>query len=196
MSHEGCVFVDLVCHAPLLWLMEIPGKGYRRIALIGMPASGKTSVGLALSVISRLPFVDLDKFIEKEAGMSVSDIFNKEGEQGFRLRETKALGSIASMASVILATGGGSVESSVNRAVLKRRFHCVWLKAEMETLLGRTETEYCNLARPLLAGDKRARLMLLAERRLSLYKDCSDLVADTESKSPEEIAGEIYDSIR
>jgi len=90
--------------------MELHNSQVRRIALIGMPASGKTSVGAVLAELEGLPFVDLDEAIAIDAGRSIPDIFADEGEAGFRVRERAALVRIAEGGPVVLATGGGCIE--------------------------------------------------------------------------------------
>lgn len=171
--------------------MEKPKGGHTRIALIGMPASGKSTVGLALSKLTGLPFVDLDELIEKEAEMSIAEIFTTKGEAGFRQIEAKLLAELSFHTFLVLATGGGTVESEANRVILKNNFYCVWLNAEMDELYNRSE----SIERPLLKGDRKARLKELAERRYHLYKECSSFITNIKNKNPEEIAGTIYDSI-
>lgn len=185
-------FIDRPEGSRVRCVMEKHGAPPRRVALVGMPASGKSSVGAVLARLLRLPFVDLDEAIERDAGMSVPEVFRVEGEPGFRDRESRVLAGLAAGDSVVLATGGGCVESAANRRLLSERFTCVWLKAGLAAL----ELRAAGGARPLLNGDAAARLATLAARRLPLYEECASLSADTEGKGPSAVAEEIYASMR
>ncbi|MBQ3169423.1 MAG: shikimate kinase, partial [Clostridia bacterium] len=90
------------------------------IALVGMPGAGKTSIGRALSEISGLPVYDADAEIEKEAGMTIPGIMEKEGVPAFREREAQAVRRLSLLRGVIIALGGGAVLREDNRANLKR----------------------------------------------------------------------------
>ncbi len=168
-------------------------KPDRRIALIGMPASGKTSIGKQLARRIGLSFIDLDHVIEVEAGATCAEIFSCEGEPAFRVRESSALGQVATGGPVVLATGGGSVLSGANRALLRDGFTVVWLLAAPETAARRSG----GGERPLLAGtDPELRMKELYEARKALYAECADLSIDTESKSIPEIVEAILDALR
>lgn len=186
------LFIDRPEGSRVRCVMEKHDAPPRRVALVGMPASGKSSVGAVLARLLRLPFVDLDEAIERDAGMSVAEVFGLEGEPGFRDRESRLLAGLAAGGSIVLATGGGCVEAASNRRLLSERFTCVWLKAGLATL----ERRAASGERPLLSGDAAARLATLAARRLPLYEECASLSADTEGRSPSAIAEEIHASMR
>lgn len=172
--------------------MEQRASEPRRIALIGMPASGKTSVGAVLAGLESLPFIDLDDVIADEAGMTIPDIFADEGEPGFRARERIALAHVAERGPMVLATGGGCVESADNRALLRERFAIVWLKADLEALARRS----VGGSRPLLVEDARGKIQVLYERRRPLFEACGGLVIHTDGMRPAMIAQAIHDSLR
>lgn len=164
----------------------------RRIAIIGMPASGKTTVGRRLAKRMGLRFVDLDDAIEAEAGRSCSAIFADEGEPAFRLRESRALRSMAEGGPVVMATGGGCVLSEENRRTLRDGFTVVWLVASPETAAGRSS----GGSRPLLAGaDPLTRMRELHAARRDLYAAIADLSFQTDAAGIEELAEAIRDSI-
>ncbi len=172
--------------------MEIQAPSIRRIALIGLPASGKTSVGALLAELEGLPFVDLDEAIAIEAGRSVSEIFADEGEPGFRVRERAALARVAGGGPVVLATGGGCVESPENRALLRERFKVVWLKADLEILAKRS----VGGSRPLLVDDAAGKIRILYERRRPWYKECAGLEMQTDGMRLGMLVKVIHDALR
>jgi len=165
----------------------------RRIALVGMPASGKSTVGRHLARRIGLPFVDLDDIIEAEAGATCGEIFAGEGEPSFRARESRALGQVAAGGPVVMATGGGCILAEANRAVLRNKFTVVWLVTEPETAARRS----AGGARPLLAGaDPLTRMKQLHAARKDLYAECADISFATDRVSIDQIVGAIVDAIR
>lgn len=156
-------------------------SGAAVISLIGMPASGKTSIGRRLARRLDIPFIDLDEAVEQRAGRSVPEIFDKVGESGFRLLETAALTQAVSNDAVVLATGGGAVLSQTNREMLRHATIPVYLVAEIAQLWQRLER---GSKRPLLAtGDPYATLCSLFEQRRPLYADLAAITVDTVDRS-------------
>ena len=136
--------------------------------LIGMPGSGKTVIGRILSANSGRLFVDSDNVIAETAGLSIPKIFELEGEEGFRLRETQALRSICGQRTekgkgLVLATGGGCVTREENYPILKSNGIVVFIERDI-SLLERQ-------GRPLSAGD----LGEMYLQRLPLYQRFADL---------------------
>jgi len=172
--------------------MEIHDSTVRRIALIGLPASGKTSVGALLARLEGLPFVDLDEAIAAEAGRSVSDIFADEGEAGFRIRERVELARIADGGSVVLATGGGCIETPENRVLLRERFRVVWLKDDLNAIARRS----VGGSRPLLVDDAEGKIRILYERRRPWYKECAEIALQTDGMRLGRIAEAVRDALR
>jgi len=173
--------------------MEKQDSPVRRIAIIGLPASGKTTVGRRLAALSGLPFVDMDEAIEAEAGSSVSRIFEAEGEAGFRVREARALELFASGGAVVLATGGGVVLAGGNRALLRDRFTVVWLSIAPDVAARRS----IGGARPLLVGaDPFELIASLDVARRALYAECADMTICADETGVERLAEEIHDAIR
>lgn len=168
--------------------MEKPASHSRSIALIGLPATGKTSVGFLLSELEGLPFLDLDEIVAQDAGRDIASIFEDEGEAGFRARERTALEKIAAGGPVLLATGGGSIELAENRALLRECFTVVWLKADLSILAQRS----VGSNRPLLAGDAEGKIRTLYDRRRGWYEECSSLVIHTDGMRLKMIAKVIH----
>jgi len=157
---------------------------------VGLPASGKTSVGRELASLLGLEFLDTDAMVERDAGLSVAAIFAEEGETAFRARESRALAEAGEGPPCVLATGGGVVISASNREALKRRFTAIWLRARPETASSRAAG--APAARPLLEHEEPlARMRELAAGREGLYAEAAALVVDVEGKGPRELALEI-----
>ena len=137
--------------------------GPRSIVLVGMPGSGKTSVGRRLAQRLELSFVDADTEIEKAADMPIADIFAKHGEPYFRAGEAKVIARILEGGPRIVATGGGAFMNPDTRAKIRAQGISVWLKADCEVLLRRIKRKN---DRPLfMNGDPEATMKrLLAER--------------------------------
>lgn len=131
------------------------------IILIGMMASGKSTVGHALARELGWEFYDSDKEIEKRCGVPISFIFEKEGEAGFRARETQMLAELTAKSGVVIATGGGAPMFEINQKLFKRGY-VIQLATTVSDILERTKFDS---TRPLLeAEDKISRirdLMLL-----------------------------------
>jgi len=144
--------------------------------LVGMMGAGKTTVGMRLAASLRWDFVDLDQSIEQSTGVSVTTIFEVEGEAGFRLREARALARVASGSRLVVATGGGAVLSPLNRARMSASGWVVYLHAAPELLFSRTRHDK---NRPLLqVPDPLARIAKLSVQRDPLYREIADVVVE------------------
>jgi shikimate dehydrogenase len=173
------------------------GKG-RKIALIGLMGAGKTSTGKALSSIMRLPFVDSDKVIEEEAGMTIPGIFASEGESGFRARESRAIERITStQGAIVVSVGGGAATMEENAALLRERTLCAWLYVSPKTASLRSGAQRGSLAaRPLLTGtDPEARLRGLEAERRGAYASAADILVSTEGRGARSVAEALYEEI-
>jgi shikimate kinase len=159
------------------------------VFLIGMPGSGKSTIGKGLAKALRRPFVDLDHEIEARCGVAIPVIFEIEGEQGFRKRESQALEEVANQPNLVVATGGGAVLASANQAMLSAQGVVIYLKASVDELYRRTSRDR---SRPLLATDNpRARLQELFEQRSPIYQSLADMVIETGSASVSSVVQKI-----
>jgi shikimate kinase len=151
--------------------------GQGNVFLVGMMGSGKTTLGRALAQRLQLEFVDTDKVLVERTGVPVATIFEIEGEQGFRRRETEVLAELARHAGQVIATGGGAVLAEENRRVMRAHGTVVYLRARLESLWERTRHDS---SRPLLATpDPRATLAELLEQRDPLYREAAHVTVDT-----------------
>jgi shikimate kinase len=140
----------------------------RRIVLTGFMGSGKSTVGPLLAARLGWRFVDVDDVIEAEAGAKIAELFTKHGEAAFREREHEAITRLAEGEHLVLALGGGAIETEENRTLLLESAGTllVHLEVGLETTLKRCEgTEG---TRPILAD--RTNLAARYERRLPLYR--------------------------
>jgi shikimate kinase len=151
--------------------------------------SGKTAVGRALARRLKLPFADSDAEVESRTGVDIAYIFEREGEEGFRIRERDVIDELTQLPAIVLATGGGAVLLPENRERLAARGTVVLLDTTVERQLERTRR---SLHRPLLTGtDRRARLEELAKVRDPLYRAIAGITIRTDGRAPALVAGEI-----
>lgn len=168
-------------------------KHPKNLFLIGPMGAGKSAVGRQLARMLHLTFMDSDEEIETRTGVDISFIFEKEGEEGFRVREIKVIDDLSNMDGVVLATGGGAVLSSESRSRLGARGYVVYLKTGVDQQLSRTSR---GRDRPLLDnGDRREVLEKLLTEREPLYFEIADLTIETDGRKVYAVANEIVDAI-
>ena len=156
--------------------------------------SGKSTVGKIISDELFLTFHDTDEEIENRTGASIDWIFDLEGEEGFRKRETKILDELAQLNSIVLSTGGGIILSDENRDTLSSRGTVFYLATPISVQLERTSKDK---DRPLLKnGDPGKILEELHMARESLYEAVADHIVNTEGKSSQEVSSEIIKLVK
>ena len=133
------------------------------IFLYGPSGTGKSTIGKLLADNLKLPFIDLDEQIEKNAGMSIPQIMEMQGEPAFRDLETAALKKLAGEKENVVALGGGALLREENRTFAEANGKVIFLIASIDTLVARLKSD--SSKRPLLAGDLRERLSSLLEKR-------------------------------
>lgn len=149
----------------------------RNVYLIGMPGSGKSTIGRALAKCLYLTFIDADRELTDRTGVAIATIFELEGEPGFRQRETALMAELCARADILVATGGGSILLEDNRRLLHATGVVIYLRAKLDDLWSRTRHDS---KRPLLRTDNpRAVLASLLEIREPLYTEIADLVVET-----------------
>ncbi|MFT7558194.1 MAG: shikimate kinase [Flavobacteriales bacterium] len=163
---------------------------HNKIVLVGPMGAGKSTIGRMLASYLGYEFLDTDHVIEKRAGADISWIFDVEGEEGFRVRETAVLEELCNAAGdTVIATGGGIVIRDENRMVLSRFRSVVYLSASIGQLVARTAKDK---KRPLLqVDDPDKKIIELVNARDPLYCDVSDVVVRTDRKNPKLVVQEI-----
>ena len=164
------------------------------IFIVGPMGSGKSTVGKIISDELFLNFFDTDDEIESRTGASIDWIFDLEGEEGFRKRESSILEEMVKQNSIVLSTGGGIILSDSNRELLSSRGTVFYLSTPISVQIERTSKDK---DRPLLKnGDPKEILTRLQEDRKDLYESVSDHVIETENKSSQEVASEIINFVK
>jgi len=159
--------------------------GGRSLYLVGMMGSGKTSTGRPLAERLGYGFVDADAVIEQAAGCSIPDIFDRDGEAGFRSLESQVLSAISQRHSLVVATGGGVVTQPENWGMLHSGI-VIWLDVVPDQLLQRLNAD--STGRPLLqTADPEAALNALLNERRPLYAE-ADLTVVINDETPEAVA--------
>jgi shikimate kinase len=155
------------------------------IVLVGLMGSGKSRIGAELAKLLKLPFVDADLEIERAAGYTISEIFEKFGEKEFRRGEKSVMLRLLSGEPKVLASGGGAFIQPEIKSLIKEKAISVWLKANLDTLVERTSR---TSHRPLLQNTNAAeRLQELMGMRYPVYAE-ADITIVTDDQTPQNTA--------
>lgn len=166
----------------------------KNIILIGPMGAGKTTIGRQLAKRLSKEFYDSDHEIEKHTGADIALIFEIEGENGFRKRESQVLEELVSNKNIVLSTGGGAILDSKNRELLSNNGLIIYLKSTAEKLYKRIANDKC---RPLLQTDDRLKkIKTILHERESIYLSLANEVVETEEQSIKQITQKIIDFIR
>ena len=169
-------------------------KPFTNVYLIGPMGSGKTSIGQRLAKMMGLEFLDNDQELEKQTGASVGLIFDLEGEEGFRKRETAMLKKLVARQNILLATGGGTVVREENRELLRDSGLVVYLRTSVGQQLRRLSHDK---SRPLLqSANREEKLARLAEERNPLYEQLADLTFPSQNRSLDAASRALYKAIQ
>jgi len=145
--------------------------------LVGMPGSGKSTVGRQLSRRLGLPFFDSDHVIEQRLGCTIREYFEREGEAAFREVEEQVLAELAGGAPAVIATGGGAVLREPNRRAMRDGGRVIYLRSSPEELYRRLRHD---TQRPLLqVADPMARLRAMHAERDPLYREAAHFHIET-----------------
>ena len=156
------------------------------IVLIGFMGAGKSSIGRTLERMTGLPRFDTDEMVAARFGMTISEIFERHGEEIFRQAEIDALRELSSKAHAVIVTGGGIVTRPENIELLRALGTVVFLAADEQTLFRRISR---RPTRPLLRTENpRATVTALLEKRLPLYRGAADIEIDTSTFTHDEVA--------
>lgn len=158
----------------------------KNVIFIGFMGAGKTSVGQAYAQAAGIPLVDTDQMIEEEAGMTISDIFRRKGEEFFRETETSVLKKLLKETEPkVISVGGGLPLREENRTLLRELGEVIFLQVKAETVLERLKGD---TTRPLLQGtDVKQRAEELLAYRNPIYCQAASWIIDVDGKTVEEI---------
>ncbi len=157
--------------------------------LIGPMGSGKTSVGRQLAKRLNLTFYDSDREIESRCGVDIPTIFEYEGENGFRDRESTIIDELTQIPGIVLATGGGSILRAENRELLRSRGYVILLSVDLKEQYRRISL---NTNRPLLhTEDPEAKLREIMQHREPIYQQAANVEISTDSSRMQNVIGKI-----
>lgn len=167
----------------------------RGIFLVGFSGTGKSTVARLVGARLGWPVHDVDAFVVERGGLTIPEIFEQEGEAGFRRREAEALRAVSSSPPFVVATGGGAALDEANRRLMASRGWVVALEGRPETLHSRLQRQRqqdeADAVRPLLdAGDPLERVRALKESRQAVYA-LADWTVHTDRLTPEQVADEV-----
>ncbi|BFN15320.1 MULTISPECIES: shikimate kinase AroK [unclassified Marinobacter] len=165
----------------------------KRVVLVGPMGAGKSTIGRLLAKELGYRFLDSDRIIEERCGANIPWIFDVEGEDGFRQRETAMLDELSNETGTVLATGGGAVMRAENHGLLKKNAVVVYLKTSIDQQVERTRKDR---NRPLLQNDDpEGVLRRLFAIRDPLYTELADIVMFTDRKSPRLVVRQLVNRI-
>ena len=171
-----------------------PGRLKKTVVLVGMMGAGKTAVGRALAARLQVPFLDSDHEIEAAANRTIPEIFARDGEAFFRLKERQVIARLLTEECGVLSTGGGAFLAAENRETITRNGASIWLQADLDVLWKRVR--YRD-TRPLLqTADPRATLAQLYEARVPLYAKADLAVVSDGKASIEEMVDRVLEALR
>lgn len=162
---------------------------HKNIFLIGPMGAGKSSVGKFLAQQLKMDFYDTDEEIEKRTGVEIGWIFDLEGEEGFKRRETAVIKELVGLSNIVLATGGGSILEAENREILTKNGIVIYLEVSLDYQHHRTLNE---LRRPLLRVKNRQEMLeKLYHERKPFYKEMAEYEVHTDNRSIRDVVDEI-----
>jgi len=166
----------------------------KTVVLVGMMGAGKTAVGTQLARLLAVPFLDSDDEIVRAASRSIPEIFERDGEEFFRRKETQVLRRLLEGKPLVLSTGGGAFLAAENRAMIAQMGVSVWLNADLDLLWQRVRHK---TTRPLLRTTKpRETLAALYHARLEIYQMADIHVASRSEYSIEDMAERVLAALQ
>lgn len=166
-----------------------------RIILIGFMGVGKTTIGKIIAKKLKLNFVDMDNYIEKREGKSISKIFEEYGEQHFRELESESLKDLIKSDNIVISTGGGVITTKENLEILKKEKIVIFLDGKVQTILNNLYKEIDK--RPLLSNSNNVENTIsnLLNERYEKYNSICDIKIDINEKNIEEVVSQILVNI-
>lgn len=165
-----------------------------KLYLIGYRGTGKTTAARRLGERWHALALDLDEQLESAAGMTVTEIFAKEGEPAFRERETSILTNLAHSSAAVVSLGGGTLMRAENQQLVRDSGVAVWLDASVDTLIARVSNDPLSESRrPRLTqhATLREEIEALLAQRVPVYQELSEYRVETDDRSLAEVVDEI-----
>lgn len=168
----------------------------QRIALVGLRGAGKSTLGPLLAAHLQVPFIELNREVERETGLSLALVFSLYGQAGFRQLERRCLDRIvAAHKSVVVATGGGIVAEAATYEVLLHSFHAVWLQAEPSEHFRRVMAQHdARIATPQLRQEAMHNIEAALQARREAYA-LAHTHLDTNGQTPQALLGRLLESL-
>jgi shikimate kinase len=165
----------------------------RTVALVGLMGAGKSAIGKRLAARLGLPFVDADDEIERAAGCTIAEFFERRGEAEFRAGERRVISRLLAGPAHVLSTGGGAYMDPETRALMRERALTVWLRADLEVLYDRVKRRG---NRPLLSnGEPKEILARLMAQRYSVYAE-ADLIVESTAQPADITTEQVIEALR
>lgn len=165
----------------------------QNIYFVGLMGAGKTTIGRQLAKRLGKAFYDVDHEVEKRTGVKISVIFDLEGEEGFRRRESDVIHELTQLDNIVLATGGGAIKALENRQLLQGRGYIIYLQASVSDLSRRMRGDK---NRPLLQNvDVSKKLEELYQERNPMYLEIADLVIETGHQNTNVVLNQIEEAV-
>lgn len=167
------------------------------ITLIGYRGSGKSSVAPLLAKALHWNWVDADTEIEAAAGCTIRQIFESEGEAGFRNRETETLKQLLDRPNIVIAAGGGAILATINRERMRAAGPVIWLQAAPKTLASRIARDQSSASRRPSLTSKSAieEVADVLQARTPLYEAAATITVHADQLSPQEIVSVVLDRL-
>ncbi len=164
---------------------------YKKVFLIGMMYSGKTTIGQILASQIKFSFLDIDYEIQNILDLSINDIFKIHGEKKFRTLESVFFKECSNLNKHIFSTGGGLILNQDSYQILKNNKAVFFLDSSPEIIYKRFQKDSNKHHRPLLKNASLSLIDTIYKKRYDLYKSCSEFVINTNHCTPTEVANKI-----
>jgi shikimate kinase len=165
----------------------------RTVALVGLMGAGKSAIGKRLAMRLGLPFVDADDEIERAAGCSIAEFFERYGESDFRAGERRVIARLLDDPPHVLSTGGGAYIDAATRALMRSKAVTVWLRADLDVLFDRVRRRG---HRPLLShGEPKEILAQLMNQRYPIYAE-ADIIVESTAQPADRTTEQVIEALR
>ena len=168
-----------------------------KIILIGYRCTGKTTVGKKIAERLGIPFYDTDELIQSHTNKTITEIVDEKGWNAFRAEERATIKKLSSLTDGVIAAGGGAVMDAENRKAVKQDGLCIWLTADVKTIVARMRNDKATTAqRPPLSDDgvERETTEILKARE-PVYQEMADYIVDTIGKGIDAVVDEICSAL-